>query len=437
MSGLAVALQKIGPYGLASVLQAGSSFVVLPLLILILGTSGYAKYSLLEPLLLVLAQALLLGAHQGLIHAVCKEGKPLKIVLRGLMLGSQIYLIPIVIVIAGFIEYWQESAVIGGLFSLALYLESLNLIFLTAARAVAASWAYLTAVCLRIVVMLGGTSIALAIFGRQSVNVQFVLSLVAGAAFLSMAGLALALRRYSHKIDVKDSSKVSSLKLTRDAVRYGFPIVLASMCQAAISYSDRYVLALFAAPQTVAGYVVAGKLANALNFVSTPVNLWWPTARFAHQKDVDGGMAFFRNAALLLGALYSVAAVILVIASPFLIPLLGQGAPVLLPVAGLLIVATYFSCMQVVLNVGLLSAGHTSKNFWAASSVAIFNVIACFAIVPGHGALGAAAVSAFSAFALLAGLHGLSQQVIKVPQRYGLLTLQALAVCLLVVVVTH
>lgn len=437
MTGFATAVKKIGPYGLASVLQAGSSFVVLPLLILILGTSAYAKYALLEPLLLVLAQTMLLGAHQGLIHAVCKDDKPLKLVLAGLLLGSQIYLIPMVLTVGFLVNYWQNSVAISGLFAVALYLESLNLIFLTAARAVAASWAYFTAVLLRILVMLGGTAIALFLRGRESVDIAFVLQLAAGAAFFSMLGLAIALRQYVEKSSVETANAKSSLALTREAVSYGLPIVMASMCQAAIAYSDRYVLDQFASPRTVAGYVIAVKLANALNFISTPINLWWPTARFTHQRDADGGISFFRNTALLLGALYGVAAITLVIVTPYLMPLMAQGAPLLLTVAGLLVIGTYFSCMQVVLNVGLLSTGHTRKNFFVAGVVAILNLGGCLTMVPIYGAIGAAAVSAFSALILLLGLHGLSQKVIKVPQRYGLLFLQALAVCLTVAIVTR
>ncbi len=414
---------RIGPYGMAAATQAGTSFVVLPLLLLLIGADSYGRFALLEPLVAVLAQVLLLGAHQGLMHAICKEGANPLHMLKRTLLGTQIYVVPLLAIGYGLMWWWQDSTLIAGLFSLALYLEAMNLVCLTTVRALGDAWPFFGATLARSVTMLGGILIAGLLVGRGVFDERFALGLIAAGTALSLIGLLVRIAR-SAANDLQEDKKGNLHESITKSVRYGFPLVLAGLCQSAIALADRYILGAFVSPTALTAYVVSVKVANALNLVATPVNLWWPTARFAHMQDSDGGQAFFRGSAVKVGAVYGAVALSLIFASPWLLPILGPGVIAEPAIASLLVIAAFLQAFQVVLNVGLLSAGQTKKAFYIAAVVAIVHVAGCLVLIPAWGAFGAAAMGVFSALVFASAVYSASQRVARIEQNFRVIGIE-------------
>lgn len=408
---------RIGPYGMAAATQAGTSFVVLPLLLLLIGADSYGRFALLEPLVAVLAQVLLLGAHQGLMHAICKEGANPLYMLKRTLLGAQMYVVPLLAIGFGLMCWWQDSTVIAGLFSLALYLEAMNLVCLTTVRALGDAWPFFGATLARSMTMLAGILVAGLVVGRGVLDERFALGLIAAGTALSLIGLLVRIARNAAN-ELQAGEKEPMHESMKKSVRYGFPLVLAGLCQSAIALADRYILGAFVSPAALTGYVVSVKVANAMNLVATPVNLWWPTARFAHMQDSDGGQAFFRGAAVKIGAVYGVVAILLIIASPWLLPILGPGVIAEPAIASLLVVAAFLQAFQVVLNVGLLSAGQTKKTFYIAASVAVVHVAGCLVLIPALGAVGAAIMGVVSALVFASTVYLASQRVACIQQNF-------------------
>jgi len=415
--GLAL-FSRIGPYGLAAATQAGTSFLVLPLLLLLIGANSYGRFALLEPLVAMLAQVLLLGAHQGMLHDICKEGVEPRSALTQTLAQAQIYIVPILAALGGAVWFWQGSSHIALLFCAALYLEAINLACLTTARAVGDAWPFFAAIATRSTAMLSAILLASHIFDRGVLDERFALAVMGTGTLCSVALLSFRiLRRRSSSNGATQRADVSIQK----SIRYGFPLVMAGLCQSTIALADRYILSAFVSPAALTAYVVSVKLANALNLAATPINLWWPTARFQHMKDPDGGQAFFRGAAVKIGGLYALAALLLICSAPFVLPVLGPGVNANPGIAALMVVAGFLQAFQVVLNIGLLSAGHTAKTFYIAASVAVLHVAGCFALIPTFGVYGAALMGVVSALTFALAVNWASQRVTAVRQNVRLI----------------
>lgn len=423
-------INKIGPYGLAAGIQAGASFIILPILILLIGPNSYGRYALLEPLVAMSAQFLLLGAHQGMIHAVCKEGKPARKILISFIIKSHLFTLPALLVVYLVTASLLGSRILSALFVTALYLESINLLCLTSVRALGLSWPYFFSVASRYLVFFAAVSMALAIYGRNKLNDIDAMLFLLLSVVSALLALLFFLTLRTKKDDTGSAPTVhGSDYLT--AVKYGLPLVLSGLCQSIMSIADRYILAFFLLPAEISAYVVASKYANAMNLVATPVNLWWPTARFQHLHDDDGGESFFSKSLSSLSALYFLVAASLIALSPYLLKLIGPGVDANPVIASILIVVSFCYSIQVILNVGLLSAGHTMKNTIAAGVTAVIYMIACLSSVPFGGAYGAAGSGLLSALVFCVFTYRMSQAVMPIKQNIKLVAVCVIALILI------
>lgn len=405
---------RIGPYGLAAATQAGTSFLVLPLLLLLIGSNAYGRFALLEPLVAMLAQVLLLGAHQGMLHEICKEGADPLRALKRTVASAQLYALPLLAIGGWAVSYWQGSSQIAILFCLALYLEAINLVCITTVRAIGDAWPFFAATAMRSFTMLSGILIASGVVGRGVLDERFALATISAGTVLSTLFLFVRIVIRKSSGSGPEAPILTARESTIRSIRYGFPLVMAGLCQSTIAMADRFILSAFVSPSALTAYVVSVKLANALNLAATPVNLWWPTARFQHMKDSDGGQAFFRGAATKIGGVYALVALLLICGSPFVLPILGPGVAADPGIAALMVVAAFLQAFQVVLNVGLLSAGHTAKTFYIAASVAVLHTAGCLALIPAFGVYGAALMGVISAAAFALAVNWASQRVARV-----------------------
>ena len=181
----------------------------------------------------------------------------------------------------------------------------------------------------------------------------------------------------------RPSTKKSNEKVdVAAAVKYGVPLLLAALLGAILNSADRYVVEMYATPESLAAYIVALKVSGAMNFILTPVALWWPTARFEHLRDSDGGQRFFVNTAEKMSLIYGTASASLWLISALLVHLFSPHVSYSSIMLAGLCLAVAFRGMEAPLNIGLLKEGKTHWSIVMVGFGAIVHLSLCFFAIP-------------------------------------------------------
>jgi O-antigen/teichoic acid export membrane protein len=185
-----------------------------------------------------------------------------------------------------------------------------------------------------------------------------------------------------------------------------------------ITIADRYILGGHLGAAEVALYAITVKLANLLNLLATPVNLWFPAARFLHARDADRGQAFFSTLACRATWAYTGTGALMWLAAPLILPWFAPGYE-WNPLAGALLV-TAAVCLAVAppLNIGLLTEGKTRWNFAISSATALLQVILLLVLIPVLGLTGAALATCCSQAASTVLQHLGSQRSHRMQWQY-------------------
>ena len=418
-------------YGLATAIQAAASFATLPILIRLIGHEQYARYSLIEPLIPVLSQVFLLGAHQWIFKRVCQDSQDTSAIFRRLLLASQPLILAFCIVEWGAILAMTDSLLLAFLSAVWTYLECNCLLALTSVRAANMAMYYLIGIFIRSlgVLLVFYTSYFFGVIRIDSAEMAIMVLVI--SSMISAVTLGSVLIRRSDKVVVDISLSKSFSELVQ-GIRYGFPLIIASFSHGVILYADRYVLGVYSTATVLTSYVVMVKYANAMNFAMAPINLWWPSARFAHLKDSDGGQKFFSNWSLILCTYYALAAAILLLFQSALMPLLSNGAPTDYMTLVFLLFGMLIYGVTVPMNVGLFEAHSTRYNLLVAIIAAVVHLVACFILIPIAGLRGGGAAILLSFIVLLFGIHVASQRFRPIRFNYGLLLIPLMALSVIV-----
>jgi O-antigen/teichoic acid export membrane protein len=195
----------------------------------------------------------------------------------------------------------------------------------------------------------------------------------------------------------------------QSALSYGWPLLAAGIVNSIVVSSDRYVLGIHLGVAGVAVYVVMVKLANLLNLLANPVNLWFPAARFRHAADPDGGQAFFPRLALWATFAYCGVGAVMWVMAPWMLTWFAPGFEWNALAGALLIGAAVSLAISPPMNVGLLSQGKTRWNFVIGSVCAVYQLASLAIWVPWLGVVGAG-VATLSAQALSLALQHIGSQ---------------------------
>jgi O-antigen/teichoic acid export membrane protein len=414
-------LIHLSGYFFATATTAAVSFFSIPMLIRALGTEQFGRWSLLEPLQLLLSQVMLLGLNYGIIKQVSFDKSLPFFTFKKHLIGSQPFMFLVSSIAFFALPVFGFSYYEAGFFSLLIYVESVILLSLATYRAANEVRGYAIASITRALIFM---LILIITFITEFHLVKSIVDVLKWRLVAVALGVMLSFTLVGciNKADFF-SSKLSTETIGKwyvNAVRYGFPILVTGLLAQVIEFADRYILKAYFDYITLAQYVIYIKIAAFLNpLIITPFSLWWPTERFRRQKDPDGGSEFFNRISIQFLFVLLLLGGVLWLISPWLISWFAPGIPVASDIILILIYSVIFMGMGYPLNISLLNEGRTHLNIFGVLCGALIHIILCFLLIPNYGIIGAALSTSASylAYTLLSNL--ISQRFYKVPFAYS------------------
>lgn len=399
-------LLQIAAYGLATLIQALSGFLVVPVVLRLGGKEVFAQWSLLEPLLTYGATIALLGANFGLIKLIGIDRLSPADAVHGIFRKVLLQVaLAFFLALAAVLVIYRDVVLAAGV-ALFVGTEALFVFYQAALRGGNKAQAYAAGSIGKFAVIL--TLCYLMLYAKfDSLALRhLVMVYLAG----SLAGLLVSWQfsRSNSGSVLPESATYSS------ALRYGLPMMLASVLAGVVAVGDRYVVGLYLGLSEIAVYVAILKLVNVLNMAATPLNLWFPAARYVHARDPDGGDHFFYRVLVAALTAFLMIAGVLYFMGPVVFLHFAPGLawdPVL---AGFFMVAGVAAALSVVVNIGLLSEGKTHYMPIILGVIAILQVLSLLMLTPAFGARGAGASLAAAQLASLVIIFNASQRIHRI-----------------------
>lgn len=413
-------------YGSATLLQGMVAFIAVPMMIRVLGAKDFALWAIFEPLIQLLAQFSLLGSTHAYIRLLA-SGKASSSEVFCSHFHFGVYPCAAIccigalasVIAVGFGSGW----LIVPLVAVLIFLEAAVLLSLSVDRGESNAFGYAQTIWIKFGVL--GLGLALGSWaGARLTLSEFVIAHIVIDAVVLMFSYVKYRRRHAQ-------AGATSSSLTRDeyraAIRYGLPIVAAAALAVVAANCDRYLVHALMLSGQLPGYMIMAKLAGVMLFAAAPINLWWPTARFRHARDADGGAAFFASATIILLWYYLTVAVVAWALAPHFVEFYAQGVSGYdATTMGLLLCAAVATGMSTPINVGTLNEG---KTHWITGTVgvgAIVGVGLAGLLVPPYGYIGAGIGSLAAQCAALLFAYWISQRIQPVAIRFGKLILLVL-----------
>lgn len=403
-------------YGVSTLLQGVVAFVSVPLLIGLLGGDAFARWAILEPVLVLSAMCALLGASHGHIRALAQEQATAAAVFRLQARHGVLPALLVAVLVAsaalGYFEF-ERPWRIGALLVVYVMAEAVIALAQAVARGESDAMTYAATVWLKfgsLAVLL----VALTSAGMR-LSLEHYIGLLLAIDLVVIASIAWRQRRRAVRPAPAYEGGVAFVA----AVRYGAPIVGAAILGLIATNGDRYVVNELLQSSELARYVTMAKLASAIAFAAAPVNLWWPAARFRHARDADGGSAFYRSASFVLLLYYLAALGVIWSLAPAMMQTYAPGIggyrhSVML----VLLSAAVAAAMVTPLNVGTLNQGKTHWAIWAVLVSALVSLASAIVLTPRLGMLGAAVGNLAGQCVNLLFIHLISQRIHPLAYRY-------------------
>ncbi len=374
------ALNNIAIYGVSTGLAAVLTLMQTRVLWRALTPADFGVWALADPLMLPLACLALFGIDQAIVKQQQADGKPLPIVVGALLTATLPATLLCLLAIGLISEFafhlpWTSALLltVGG--------EALILMMQTAFRSTGATVpfaALLVARNLLYLALLAGVRLATEPV-PLSLGSVFTMR---GACVLVLGLVAVIALRPKPRVD---------WAAYRDAIGYGFPLLITTFVYGISDMTDRWFLAEFGGVVAVGVYSLHLKTAAIMaQAIVIPFGLWFPPERFKHMTDPDQGHTFFKKTAIAVALVCAYLSGCVWLARDIVLPLIAPGI-----VASPLVLACCLggvTCLALshAFNIGLLQPGHTRKNAWCTLYAVAATVLAAGVMVPIFGMPGAA-----------------------------------------------
>jgi O-antigen/teichoic acid export membrane protein len=374
------ALRNIAIYGISTGLAAALILVQTRVLWRALTPADFGIWALADPLMLPLACLVLFGIDQAIVKQQQADGKPLPVVVGALLTATVPATLLCLLVIGLVAEFafhlpWTNALLltVGG--------EALILMMQTAFRSTGATVpfaALLVSRNLLYLALLAGVRLVTAPV-PLSVGTVFTMR---GACVIALSLVAIAALRPKPRVD---------WTAYRDAVGYGFPLLITTFIYGVSDMTDRWFLAEFSGVIAVGVYSLHLKMAAIMaQAIVIPFGLWFPPERFRHINDPDQGHAFFKRTAAVVALVCAYLSGCVWLARDIVLPLIAPGIVASPLVLGCCLGGVTCLALSHAFNVGLLQPGHTSKNAYCTAYAVAATFFAACVLVPLFGMAGAA-----------------------------------------------
>ncbi|MEL7030216.1 MAG: oligosaccharide flippase family protein, partial [Pseudomonadota bacterium] len=399
-----------GAIGVAS----GSNFLSVPLLLSLIGTTGFAAWALVEPLLLIFVPIAGIGMNVGVLLLAAQDSKPSD-ALNQLTL-SHCGSTALISLVCAAIVATNWSLEVAALTGAIVFFEGVLLLFSSFWRATNAPLKFAAFEGGRTLAITITLAICLAYSSSYISTMEDYLQLRLNAGVVAV-GLAFVIVRPSLRFD-----KAATLK----AIRFGLPIVAASMLVALLTTVDRYALSFFVGDQEIAAYVAHVKIVQVLGTTLTPFFTWFAPIAIRRIPEGETSHKFFAATFYIFMSVNLAVTGIFWILTPLLWPYIFPSVvyePVLFFI--LLIGMMLFAAGNPV-SLATLREGKT----WLAPVATLVNVliaaVACLVFVSLAGPAGAAfgKLLGFGSYSLILGIMTVRALKLKYPlQRISIMSL--------------
>lgn len=372
--------RNIAVYGISTGLAAALILAQTRVLWRALSPTDFGIWALADPLLLPLACLVLFGIDHAIVKQQQADGRPLAAVVGGLLIATLPATLLCLLAIGLVAEFafhlaWTSALLltVGG--------EALILMMQTAFRSTGATVPFAALLVSRNVLYLALLAGVRMVTEPASLSVANIFTM-RGACVIALSLVALFALRPKPRID---------WPAYRDALGYGFPLLITTFIYAVSDMTDRWFLAEFSGVVAVGLYSLHLKTAAIMaQAIVIPFGLWFPPERFKHVNDPDGGHAFFKRTAGVVALICIYLSGCVWLARDVVMPLIAPGI-----VASPLVLACCLggvTCLALshAFNVGLLQPGHTGKNAYCTIYAVGATFLAACILVPLFGTMGAA-----------------------------------------------
>jgi O-antigen/teichoic acid export membrane protein len=372
--------RNIAVYGMATGLAALLTLVQTRILWRALTPTDFGVWALIDPMLLPIASLVLLGVDHSIVKQFRIDRLPLRLV-TGTLLGSTVPASLLCLVAIGVVAQVLLHLAWTSALLLTIAGEALILMMQTAFRATGAVGRFAAVLLTRNLFYLGLLLLvrAATVAGPLPIDMVF---LTRGGCVILISIVAMLAMRPVLRFD---------WTLYRDAVHYGFPLLLTTFVYAVTDMTDRWFLAEFTGVVAVGIYAVHLKVAAILSqAIVIPFGMWFPPERFKRLDDPDEGRSFFIRTAAALAVICCYLSGVVWLARDLVLSLIAPGATASPLVAACCLAAVTCLALSQALNVGLLTPGHTGKNVICTAGALAATIVAAGVLVPLFGVDGAA-----------------------------------------------
>jgi O-antigen/teichoic acid export membrane protein len=420
-------------YGLGGIVSRLLAIFLLPLYTSYLGTEGFGKIETIVALTAVLVVVLRMGISSAFFRFYFDSTDPARrrLVVRtafwftmgmatiGLVLGFA-FATPLADALRFGDDPWLVRAGFVGLWAQMNY-QQLTALFRVEERPVA----FVSATVANVLITVGMT--VLLVVGLDKGATGAVVGNFIGTLAVYFA--LLGYRRYQLGLEF-------DRKLLRAMNKFGLPLVPSALALWAITFIDRFFVAVFKGQSEVGVYSLAVRIASVIAFLMVAFQLAWPA--FAYSIEDEG--AAKRTYAFVLTYLLLVCSwmsLVLGLLSPWLVQILAPNKAAFWRASeavGILAFAATAYAGYTVLAIGIGRARRTQFNWIVTGAAALINVLLNLALIPPYGMMGAAIATAVAYVAMFVGMTLNAQHVWPVPYQWRrVLTLSLVAVGLLVI----
>lgn len=270
-------------FAISVIVVAVSNFLIVPILIATSGVEGFARFAVIEPIILTVIPLAGLGVNIAVLSKLQHGGEENH---ESTLFFSSISTSAIFCILLFPVFYTLSGDVVfSSLSSITIFIEGSLVFWLAYLRGTRNAFGYLAAEGGRTAAVLIATMILwkLAPIAVASITTYLALRVGTGLLFFLVAVLVLRPR-----IPVSAKPVIS-------AARFGLPIVLASSALALTTSFDRYPIQIVSGLAAVAAYVAHARIAQAINSAASPFFIWFAPKAMKRFASGDESHAFFAN----------------------------------------------------------------------------------------------------------------------------------------------
>lgn len=406
--------KNLGGFFIGSSAQAALQFFTIPLLIRALGATDYGQWALIEPILLISCLIAQWGANWGVLKLINSDNVNYKNALYTAVIQSKKPAALVSVAVSVFSYFYFNSFVIAVLFPFVVCSELILSISLSVTRATQRSFIFSIGIIVKFGLLAFFASVSAFLLKENSVSTAAAWLAIYLVCTATSAIVTFALLFFQGE----NTAFINDVKMVKTLRDYGTPIMVAAILVAIMGNLDRYLISIYFPSEVLGVYIVALKLAGAINFLVTPFSLWWPTARFIHIKDSDRGQYFFSSIAVKVTLFFSVSGSLLWFLSKWILPYFAGNIYVpsglLLP----LIIGGVIRAIEPCFAIGLLQEGKTKFLIYSALITTILQILLSFLAMTYFQAVGVAWSLCLVSLISIIGNHISSQRIYNLSYPY-------------------